>query len=127
MRKTAAPRPEEIRASRESRGLTQVEFAKRIGVHPSSIQKWESGASRPRGVTLEKLLEEMDAAGPSWDSLEERLGPSRGSSPDLAALIRLLGGVDRRNGDGIPPELMDVLREFSQRLDRLERECLKRD
>jgi transcriptional regulator with XRE-family HTH domain len=129
MRKTSAPRPDEIRASRESGGFTQVEFAEMIGVHPSSIQKWESGASRPRGLTLERLREHMTVVGSSGDSLRARLDDSTRRSPsDLAALIRLLAGVDRRNnGDGVPPELVDLIQDLSERLDRLERECRKAD
>ena len=49
-----------VRASREHAGLLQRELADRLGVHFSTIAKWESGASpipRRRWQSIEKVLE----------------------------------------------------------------------
>lgn len=52
-------------------GLTQVQFAERIGVSSITIHRWESGQSRPRRLALARLRElegelaEQDAPGES--------------------------------------------------------------
>jgi transcriptional regulator with XRE-family HTH domain len=39
--------PGRIRAARQFLGLTQVDLAQRLGVDPSTVQKWEHGRKRP--------------------------------------------------------------------------------
>lgn len=49
-----------VRASRERSGLLQRELADRLGVHHTTIAKWESGASpipRRRWQSIERVLE----------------------------------------------------------------------
>ncbi len=50
-----------IRA-RKSRGLTQGELARRVGVGQSGISKIETGAHMPLGDTLVKLCAELKLA-----------------------------------------------------------------
>lgn len=38
---------EEIKGIREELALTQEEFAKVLGTHPSTVYRWESGVSEP--------------------------------------------------------------------------------
>jgi DNA-binding transcriptional regulator YiaG len=52
---------DEIRAYRESLGLTQVQLAKDLGVHPSTIQKWEANLVRPRGLARTALVRRLAA------------------------------------------------------------------
>jgi transcriptional regulator with XRE-family HTH domain len=40
---------------RQAAGLTQVQLAERIGVHPSNIGYWELSGTPPRGEVLPKL------------------------------------------------------------------------
>lgn len=37
----------EIRKYRKKQGLTQVELAKKMGVAPSTVTQWETGARNP--------------------------------------------------------------------------------
>src|ERR1700737_1679626 len=45
----AAASPEQIVVHRKSRGLTQQESARLLGVDPSTLSKWERGERAPRG------------------------------------------------------------------------------
>lgn len=44
-----------IRKIREDKGLTQSELAKRIGVKPPTISRYESGSNKPSSETLNKI------------------------------------------------------------------------
>lgn len=46
---------ERIVSWRKSRGLSQAELAKAIGVQPPSVCAWEKGNAHPRPEHLEKL------------------------------------------------------------------------
>jgi len=52
---------ERIRQARKSRGLSQADLARRIGVSQPAIANWESGVHDPRRMTLAKLAETLDA------------------------------------------------------------------
>jgi DNA-binding transcriptional regulator YiaG len=47
-----------IKKLRANLKLTQEGFARELGVSVSTVQKWESGRARPRGLSL-KALEEI--------------------------------------------------------------------
>jgi transcriptional regulator with XRE-family HTH domain len=51
---------------REAAGLTQIQLAGRIGVHPSNIGFWELSGTPPRGEVLPKMAH---ALGVSVDEL----------------------------------------------------------
>ena len=44
-----------IKKLREKSGLTQVEFAARLGVDPITISRWERGLSRPSRMARRQL------------------------------------------------------------------------
>ena len=46
---------QDIRALRKRLGLSQREFAKRLGVSTRSVKRWERGQSKPQGEAEEKL------------------------------------------------------------------------
>lgn len=59
---------EQVKSVRKAAGLTQTDFADKLGVHPQTVSKWERGKTAPDvsqlgdiadvcGVTLEKLLD----------------------------------------------------------------------
>lgn len=52
---------ERIRQARKSRGLSQADLARRIGVSQPAIANWESGIHDPRRLTLAKLAETLEA------------------------------------------------------------------
>ncbi len=41
--------PEEIKRIRQRAGMTQVQFARQMGVTRDAVASWEIGRSRPRG------------------------------------------------------------------------------
>jgi putative transcriptional regulator len=47
--------PKEIKALRESYNVSQPVFARYLNTSESTVEKWESGATRPQGAAL-KLL-----------------------------------------------------------------------
>lgn len=47
--------PEEIKSIRKSTGLTQVLFAKYIGVSTKTVEAWEAGRNHPEGAACRLL------------------------------------------------------------------------
>ena len=47
--------PEEIKSIRKSTGLTQVMFARYIGVSPKTVEAWEAGRNHPEGAACRLL------------------------------------------------------------------------
>ena len=43
---------QQIRAARETKGMTAEEFARALGVPPHRVLLWESGAPKPLDVTM---------------------------------------------------------------------------
>ncbi|MCD1644302.1 helix-turn-helix domain-containing protein [Aurantimonas coralicida] len=58
---------------RSSLGLKQTAMADRFGVDRSTLSRWESGVSRPRGAAL-KLLEAMLAEAAQSQARSEIVG-----------------------------------------------------
>jgi len=56
-----------IQAAREAAGLTQVQLASILGRSPSTVHRWEVGASRPQSGVLERRIAE--ALGVPADSI----------------------------------------------------------
>lgn len=44
--------PADVRALRERLGLTPAQFARLLGVHPSTVSRWESGRRYPTGGAI---------------------------------------------------------------------------
>lgn len=57
--------PDHLRAYRTARDLTQAQAAARLGVKLDTLQNWEAGRNRPRGLALTFLLEKITAAAPA--------------------------------------------------------------
>lgn len=57
-----------VKCWREHIGLTQIELADKAGLKQSSLARIESGQSKPRKTTLEKLAEAMNL---TLEQLEE--------------------------------------------------------
>lgn len=47
----------EIKEYRKTRGMSQAELAKHVGVERSTVAKWESGSNHPQAAHLVKLAE----------------------------------------------------------------------
>lgn len=59
-RNRARLRPEEIRFLRKSMGLSSVDFASKMGVHKTTVSKWESVEdTQPMGPQAERVLRLM--------------------------------------------------------------------
>jgi len=48
---------DKIKYCRVSQGLTQEQLARNIGVSLNTVQRWESGKTRPSPLAMEKLKE----------------------------------------------------------------------
>jgi len=48
--------PERIKALREGLGLTQIEFAQRLGVSNVTVNRWEHDHAHPRVPMIDRLL-----------------------------------------------------------------------
>ncbi len=60
--KTPAMDPKRIKRIREKLKVSQPVFARYLSVSESTVEKWESGAKRPRGMAL-KLLSVVEKHG----------------------------------------------------------------
>jgi len=45
----------EVVALRKALGLTQEQFAKRIGAKRETVARWETGVNKPKGLYLQAL------------------------------------------------------------------------
>jgi predicted ATPase/DNA-binding CsgD family transcriptional regulator/DNA-binding XRE family transcriptional regulator len=93
-----------IRRLRQELGLTQEEFAQRLGVSGLTVSRWERNAGRPSTLSqrqLEQLEASRTAAAAQVERLAEEVGPPAGNLPlpltsfvgrtrELAELRRLL-------------------------------------
>lgn len=50
------PESVDVKAIREKSGLSQLEFARRYGISPRSLQEWEQGRRQPEGAVRAYLL-----------------------------------------------------------------------
>ncbi|WP_374761711.1 helix-turn-helix domain-containing protein [Tepidiforma sp.] len=66
-------------ALRRRLGLTQAEFARRLGVRQQTVSEWETGLHRPRGASTTLLRMLAEEAG-RWEegALPLRPSPSEG-------------------------------------------------
>jgi DNA-binding transcriptional regulator YiaG len=46
---------DEIRQLRKSLGMTQQTFSNKLGISTSTVQKWEGGTAKPRGLSRKVL------------------------------------------------------------------------
>lgn len=58
-KKTTKDIAENIRKAREKKGWTQLELAKKAGVDSNSLAKIERGESRPKVLTLTKIIKAL--------------------------------------------------------------------
>ena len=72
---------ERIRMVREHAGLSQMEFARRLGTNPTIISRWETGKSRPRRSALLRIAQEF---GVSLDWLLTGNGPMWAEAPETS-------------------------------------------
>jgi DNA-binding transcriptional regulator YiaG len=49
--------PKRIIRLREALGLTQRQFAEKIGAQQPTVARWERGKNEPRGTNLKALIE----------------------------------------------------------------------
>lgn len=60
------PTPALAREIRKASGITQARFAEELGVHWTTVARWEAGTRRPRGelrLTYARLLAELAKEG----------------------------------------------------------------
>lgn len=52
----------QVKRLRLERGLSKVEFAKRLGVSEGTVRQWESGKNEPRMGAVEKIAEKFNVS-----------------------------------------------------------------
>jgi transcriptional regulator with XRE-family HTH domain len=93
-----------LRRVREGLGLDRTQLAERLGVHPGSIARWETGGSVAHRYYLERIADWADVS-PEWilnGEGEETAEAAREETPEaetedvfasLDAVTRFLGGM----------------------------------
>ena len=66
-----------IRQLRDKLGLSQENLAKELGVSFSTVNRWETGKSEPRGRAEEKILELIEKADIDINELSSSISPQR--------------------------------------------------
>jgi DNA-binding transcriptional regulator YiaG len=71
-----------VRALRRRLGLTQAELAERLGTRQQTVSEWETGASRPRGMS-QRLLRMVAEESAAYDASApgEAPGEAAGEAP----------------------------------------------
>lgn len=107
MRKIISPNwASEIRSFHDASGLSQVEFALKIGVERSTLQNWEHGRAVPRRRTI--LRVRAICRPPSGHALEQLGEPRRYSSEAIASLHQALDMIL----DNAPSEMVKDVSEY---------------
>jgi transcriptional regulator with XRE-family HTH domain len=75
----------QIKILRKQAGLTQVELAKKVGVHQTAISKWELGVDIPASNTMDALCAALDTT-PS-----AILGTGTDKNPPIGRRIKVVG------------------------------------
>lgn len=115
---------------RKSRGWTQTYLGELVGVEPSSVQRWEYGASAPDADNLDKLTEIFNVPHSALFLSEEKEKPSLHESikvvclelgydprPLKKKLSRANVGPDLSH---VPETIIEKLSNFHGRWDLLE-------
>lgn len=71
---------ERLHSARREQGMSQVEFAERLGVAPGTVSRWEHGHNVPFGHNLNAIAAALNVT-PEWLAGEEEPG---GELPALA-------------------------------------------
>ena len=58
---------EKIKSIRQTCILSQVAFAKEIGVSFSTVNRWETGKSLPNYITMKKIKDYCESSGITFD------------------------------------------------------------
>ena len=89
--------PERLRALREELGLSQKEFAERLGKGIATIQRWESGQTVPNDKTLRLISHTF---GVSYKWLKEGKGEmwERRERDEVEELAKMIMAKARKEG-----------------------------
>ncbi|MCE7874642.1 XRE family transcriptional regulator [bacterium CPR1] len=89
---------------RKQKGLTQVELAEQVEVHPSLVTRWERGLVQPRRKALDRLARVLDTTVQELMSGDpDKLSASLGSidDPELLAMFGQVHKLDERERDAL--------------------------
>lgn len=74
--------PQKIKDLRETKGLTQTQFAELVGVSFATVNRWENGQSRPNKLAWKRIVELTDSG---EGRQEVQTAPDEAPSMDFAA------------------------------------------
>lgn len=65
-----------VKQTRKRMGLTQVQFAERIGVSFQTVNRWERGKTKPLPMALKLIEQELQQMGQRGTDLLEQYFPT---------------------------------------------------
>jgi len=85
-----------LTAAREAQGLTQAQFAKRLGVKLRTVQGWENDTSEPRANKLQMTAGLLNVSLRWLLTGDGDLNDMRGLRADLTRVSTELGRMEKR-------------------------------
>ncbi len=68
--------PALVKQTRKRLGLTQLEFAQRLGVSFQTVNRWENGKTKPLPMALRLIEQELQKMGTQGTDLLEQYFPT---------------------------------------------------
>ena len=102
----------QLKAFRESRGVSQSKLAERADFDHSYVSRLESGARMPTRDAVEKLARALDLGRPEQDALLAAAGFLPRDIVSLLSDEPVIGEVlDVLQNEAVPPEYRDSIRQ----------------
>jgi len=95
-----------VTGAREKAGLSQAEFAQKLGVKLKTVQGWEADMLEPRANKLQMISGLLNISLP-WLINGTGEGPDPGGAPSIEALLGELRAL-RRQMDGVSGRIQAI-------------------
>ncbi len=83
-----------IRVAREEAGLDQTEFAKKLGVNPKTVSKWENGLQTTRKKYLEEIAH-ITGKSFAWLMVGDQPAEASRPEPNVIGSAKVRGLINR--------------------------------
>lgn len=96
-----------LKLAREQKKITLEQAGERVGVHKSTVLRWENGETKKINLTIIETLSDFYSVNPSWlsghDVPMEISSPSKNTSSSSSAVVLIYGTIPA----GIPMECIE--------------------